>query len=266
MDIREKLIAAAGAAPGADDRADAARSARTELILKALLIAAAVCFLFSFRTRSVLPYVMGSVTVLLALAYYGNRTLFSRRLRGYLTRDCDPERFLSYYSALLSSAGRQKKWESHIYNVAEGLFYLGRFDQAGELIRLYESDCKSFEGDFRHDLISTLLAHQAGNLGELKRCAALLADEGPRMRLNGELCDELDEALALPRFLEMETDGRWQELFDAVSGAAFYRSLPLGQLKKAAYLAKAAEGMGDREKALEYRGYVREHAGTTFYS
>jgi len=83
--------------------------------------------------------------------------------------------------------------------------------------------------------------------------------------MNAELCDELDEAKQLPHFLELEKDGCWKELYDEVSRARFYEALPLGRLKKHAALAKAADRMGEEEKAAIHHRYVQEHGGTTFF-
>ena len=266
MDIRDRIIQETGWEIRESDKAQAAASVRTGKVLRIAMIAAAIFFLFSLKTRTVLPYIAGGATVLLAAGYYGHRTVFSGKLRSLLTRDCDPDHFLSYYCAVLLSAGRQKKWESHIYNVVEGLFYAGEFEKAEHLLTLFEEECRSMEGDFRHDLAGAFLAHQAKDLPRLQQYAALLGNESQRVRMNAELCDELDEARALPGFLEMETGEQWQELYDAVNKARFYDALPLGQLKKQVYLEKAARGLQDTEKAGMHRNYVREHAGTTFYA
>ena len=265
MEIRDRILQEVGWKIRESDKADAASSVRTEMVLRIALAAAAVFFLFSFKVHTYLPYVAGAAAVLLAAGYYGHRTVFSRKLRAFLVRDCDPDHFLSYYCAVLQSAGRQKRWESHIYNVAQGLFYAGEFEKAGHLLKLYENECRSAEGDFRHDLAQALLAYQAGDLEQLRHCAALLGNESQRTRLNAELCDELDEAKALPHFLELEQKKQWKELYDAVNSARFYDALPLGQLKKQVYLEKAARGMQDTERASMHGNYVREHAGTTFY-
>lgn len=266
MEIRDWIIREAGWKIAESDRAQAASSVRIGKILRIALVAAAVFFLFSLKTHTVLPYAAGAAAVLLAVCYYGHRTVFSGKLRALLTRDCDPNHFLSYYCAVLQAAGRQKKWESHIYNVVEGLFYAGEFEKAQHLLQLFEEECRSVEGDFRHDLAGAFLAYQSGDLPLLQKYAALLGNESRRVRMNGELCDELDEARALPGFLELEISGQWKELYDAVSRARFYDALPLGQLKKQVYLEKAARGMQDEEKAGMHRNYVREHAGSTFYA
>lgn len=265
MDIRDRILQEAGWEIRESDRADAAASVRIGMLLRIGLAGAAVFFLFSLKAHTMLPYIAGAAAVLLAVCYYGHRTVFSRKLRSLLVRDCDPDHFLSYYSAVLQSAGRQKKWEGHIYNMVQGLFYAGQFEKAGHLVKLYEEECRSAEGDFRHDLAGALLAYHAGNLELLKHYAALLGNESQRVRMNAELCDELDEAKALPHFLELEQKGQWQELYDAVSRARFYDALPLGQLKKHVCLEKAARGMQDTEKAGMHGNYVRAHAGTTFY-
>ena len=199
MDIRDRIIQETGWEIRESDKAQAAASVRTGKILRIAMIAAAIFFLFSLKTRTVLPYIAGGATVLLAAGYYGHRTVFSGKLRSLLTRDCDPDHFLSYYCAVLLSAGRQKKWESHIYNVVEGLFYAGEFEKAEHLLTLFEEECRSMEGDFRHDLAGAFLAHQAKDLPRLQQYAALLGNESQRVRMNAELCDELDEARALPQ-------------------------------------------------------------------
>lgn len=265
MDIREKLTSEAGLKAEERDIEDAKRSARISMLLKTGMAFAAILFLFSFQTQSVLPYITGGAALVLAVAYYGHRTVFSGRLRGYLTKDCDPDRFLSYYCAMLTVSGRQKKWENHIYNVAEGLFYKGAFEKAGSLLTLFETECRSAEGDFRHDLLSALLANHDRDAEKLQQYVKLLQEESATVRLNAELCDELDEAAALPGFLKMEMSGRWADLYQAAGAAKFYNALPLGELKRNVYLAKAASGMGDTRKAEEHLAYIREHGGTTFY-
>ena len=109
MEIRDRIIQETGWEIRESDKAQAAASVRTGKVLRIAMIAAAIFFLFSLKTRTVLPYIAGGATVLLAAGYYVHRTVFSGKLRALLTRDCDPDHFLSYYCAVLLSAGRQKK-------------------------------------------------------------------------------------------------------------------------------------------------------------
>ncbi len=204
------------------------------------------------------------VSYLLLAIHFVLKHRFRSKLWSKLTADCRPDLFMGSYLATLERAKKSKVWERHLYTVGSTLMFAGRTKEAKALLELFPKYCPDHKGRMFFVVLAMSIAYKEGDLEGLRMHAQTMEQLLGQFKPNAQLKVLAQESLKNVKKLELELDGRYEELQDLFA----QERPPVGnlQLVKRNYnLYKIAMGLGKTEEALEYKSVVLEKGGTTFY-
>jgi len=189
---------------------------------------------------------------------------FRSKLWSKLTVDCRPDLFLKRYLVTLERAKKSRVWETHLYTVGSTLMFAGRTEEAKALLELFHKYCTDSKGRMCFTVLAMSVAYKEQNLEGLRMHAQTVEQLLAQFKPNAQIKAIAQESLKNVKKLELELDGRYEELQDLFA----QERPPVGNLqlvKRNYYLYKIAMGLGKTEEALKYKAVVVEKGGTTFY-
>lgn len=235
----------------------------THVVLVMMTISVAIMlFLWVTDGPGLWPAIIA--TYLLLAVHYILKHRFRSKLWGKLIKDCRPDLFLGRYLATLERAKKSKVWERHLYTVGNTLMFAGRTEEAKALLELFSKYCPDNWGRMYFTILAMSIAYKEQNLELMTMHAQTMEQLLVKFKPKAELKVFAQESLKNVKKLELELDGRFEELQDLLSK----ERPPVGnlQLVKRNYgLYKIAMGLGKTEEASEYKAVVLEKGGTTFY-
>ncbi len=208
-------------------------------------------------------HVFAYVPVIIYAIY---RIYFSKKIKNILLQECDPNRLLSLYSVLLSYANK-RNWEVHFYNLAQNLYYAGRFEDAEKVQSLLAKYCPSNKGRLYHAMIALDLAvhRQDLELEDVVNQCLMMYELGEKVYLKGMRYFIYSGKMRYPMYFQLFRDKKYEELYDGIKVAVLFRNSLLGEVKRNYYLYKIALLLGDNEKADEHKKFVMQNGGTLWY-
>lgn len=208
-------------------------------------------------------HILAYVPVIIYVIY---RVSFSKKIENKLLRECDPNRFLSLYSMMLSYANK-RNWELHFYNLAINLYYAGRFEDAEKVQSLLAKYCPSNKGRLYYAMIALDLAIHKQDLeveDVVHHC--LIMDElRKKVHLKRVVYFICLGKMRYPMYFQLFRDKKYEELYHGIKIAVSLRNSLLGEVKRNYYLYKIALLLGDNEKADEHKKFVMQNGGTLWY-
>lgn len=197
--------------------------------------------------------------------YYCNKKRFIKKTREILQEQCDPEHMISWCGALTAYAKREKGWGEHYYNVGCALYYVGRIEDAKKIVLLMDKYLMTERDLFLRRLLSAHIDYFEKNQEELQRDCEILTSLSKKITLNKMMTFFLNASLSQFRFLNLEQQGRYDELYAAYQVSYSYYNSMLVEVMKNYYMYQAARHTGKNELAESHRQFVLKNGGTLWY-
>lgn len=201
-----------------------------------------------------------------AMVYGIYRASFSKKVQNVLLQECDPNRVLSLYSTLVSYA-KNRNWEIHFYNLAQNLYYAGRFEDAEKVQSLLLKYCPSNKGKLYYEMIGIDLAihRQDLEVEDVTSHCLIMAELGKKVKLKGTMYLIYSGKMRYPMCFQLFRDKKYEDLYNGIKIAITLKNSLLTEVKRNYYLYKVALLLGDNEKAEEHKKFVMQNGGTLWY-
>ena len=208
------------------------------------------------------------IVLVLAVVVYILHSNQSRQMtvgfRKTMLDACDPEGVVDRF-VILCEHSTPRTWSQNYHNVGNALFYAGRFSEARAVAYVIKNNAQNNIDFFYAEMLGCRLCSQAGDVEGLEQHIAKMKTFAKDVKSNSpELRFFYAEAMALPHYAYLEADHAYQtfynELIEEDKGSTMLR-----KVEKAYRLRTLAGKLGKPDKEREYREFVLENGGTTFF-
>lgn len=182
-----------------------------------------------------------------------------------LQNQCDPVHFISFCGAMFAYVKKEKSWEQNFYNIGMAFCYAGRIEDAKKIVSLMDKYIITEQCLFWRRILSSEINYFEKNLEELQRDCEILTSVSKGIRMDKKMKFFLNTALSKFTFLNLEQQGRYQEMYDMHQSSYSYYHSMLVDVKKNYYMCQAAQWMEEYELAEAHRRFVLENGGTLWY-
>lgn len=197
--------------------------------------------------------------------YYSNKKRFGKKTRNILQKECDPKHMISWYGALTAYVKNEKGWGEHFYNIGCAFYYAGRIEDAKKIVLLMDKYLMTERDLVLRRLLSAHIHFFEKNPEELQRDCEILTSLSKRIKLNKMMKFFLNGALSQFPFLNLEQQGRYDEIYDLYQSSYSYYQSMLVEVVKNYYMCQAARHSGKNETAEVHRQFVLKNGGTLWY-
>lgn len=202
---------------------------------------------------------------ILVIVYYVYTRKFRSNIRSYQLDDCEPEKFLPVMRAFVCMGKRKKSRAQNFYNLINSLLLLGEDEKAEKCLELMDVYCdEKLALPLKHILKMDLYLYRK----DFESIASLY------LEMQKMVFDK-----KVPQYLEMSYNMRisyfectslylqkqYEGLLNLLENLKEDPRHHLGFVRVNYYKYVIATLLGDDEKAQQYRAYVLEHGGTTWY-
>ena len=233
-----------------------------------LRIVVGICILIAlalaFVKQNMFSCIALAAAVVAFLLFSSQQKKMQAGFRSVMLDKCDPNTAVDRF-VVFANHSSLRSWSQNYYNVGNALFYAGRFSEARSVAYVIKNHKENFTDAFYAEMLGSQLCAQAGDIDGLERHIAQIRTLSKDIKSSSpELRFLYSEALQLPRYAYLEMDHAYQtmynELLEDDKGATMLR-----RVEKAYRLVGLAAKLGMREKEQEYRQFVLENGGTTFF-
>ena len=194
-----------------------------------------------------------------------NKIKFVNKMRGILQSECDPEHMLSWCAALMKYLRKNKAWGEYFYNIGCSLYYAGRIEDAKKVVGLMDKYLTVNRDLYLRSLWNSHIHFYEKNQEELQKDCEDLMNLSKKVRLNKQMKFFLKATLSQIAFLNLEQQGRYEELYEMYKASYSYYQSKLVEVMKNYYMYQAAKGMGKNDIAAFHRQTVLNNGGTLWY-
>ena len=203
--------------------------------------------------------------VFIFFLYYSNKKRFGKKTSEILQSQCDPKHMISLYGALTAYAKSEKGWGVHFYNMGCVFYYVGRIEDAKKIVWLMDKYLVTERDLFLRRLLSTHIDYFEKNQEELQRDCEILTSLSRTIKLNKIMKFFLNVALSQFTSLNLEQQGRYDEMYDLYQSSNSYYNSMLVEVMKNYHMYQAARQMEKNELAEVHRQFVLKNGGTLWY-
>ncbi|WP_026652981.1 hypothetical protein [Butyrivibrio proteoclasticus] len=232
-------------------------------------------FLFDFVGHifslylKVLYFKMGLIvngTLALVIIYYAYKRYRLGKFYGYLTNDCNPEKFLSTNMALFSHAYKKRNFYLHFANIVTGLLFAGRVEDAVKVLEVMKKYCTDGTGQLFYEIASCDVALFREDLEDLKAHTDCLTEFARRGAVSSHFMKIYKAKTTYYQLVFAYSEGRFDEVnwgIDALFEPAKTNNI---RVKRAYYKYRCLCSLGFNDKAEECRKVVLSLGGSTWYA
>lgn len=197
------------------------------------------------------------------LLYMNQKKKFRQEIVTAVFKECRPELGISKYLSFVSKMlGSELVWNVAHYNLGYDLYMSGKIEKAHEILKLMQDSCQTATAMLMADRLKQLIALYYNDYNTAVACAneaKTIFANCSRSEWNVRIFNDTQKAGG---FAESFLSGNYRQVY------ALYQektSSPLDEVSRFYYLYRAAVALNDPENAENYKKYVIDNAGTTWF-
>ncbi len=227
-----------------------------------------ICF-YRFQNNKLFPVnqdILSLLVLVMAgflLLYMNQKKKFRQEIETVVFKECRPELGISKYLSFVSKMLRSELvWSVAHYNLGYDLYMSGKIEKAHEILKLMQDSCKTASAMLMAERLKQLIALYYNDYNTAVSCAAeakTIFANCNHTEWNNRIFNDTQKAGG---FAESFLSGNYGQVFTIYQEKCL---APMDEVSRFYYLYRAAAALNDQENAENYKKYVIENAGTTWF-
>lgn len=212
----------------------------------------------------VCAYTFGLLGIVLLFVYGYAGAKIAINIMQILSEECNPQKMLSRYAALLVYKKADNSWGVDFYQICLGLFYVAQYEDIKKVLQLFPKYCYDKDSRFRYEYVWAKLAAHEKNEEMLQMHCGHLSEFIQDNKLKKKYEVWYKDTIQSLQLLQMEKAGDMENAYRICCEMSEKAHNTLERVVWNYNLYQLEKEMGNEENAEKHRQVVLYYGGTTW--